>query len=167
MYPNRTVYLVAYRGYGASDGTPSERALFSDALALFDLARKRHVSVAVVGRSLGSGVASYLASMRPVERLGLVTPFDSLEHVAHSHYPIFPTGWMLKDRYDSVRYIARYRGPILVLRAGHDEVVPPADTDLLIAAMPVKPIVKQFPGADHNSIGDEDGYERALSEFMK
>jgi pimeloyl-ACP methyl ester carboxylesterase len=167
FFPRRTIYLLAYRGYGASDGEPSETALFSDALALFDDVRSRHAAVAVVGRSLGSGVATYLASRRPVERLALVTPFDSLAEVAQAHYPMFPVHWLLKDRYESMRYMRQYSRPILVLRAGRDNVVPAADTDRLLASMQKGPEVVTFPLAGHNSISDDPGYAAALSEFMK
>lgn len=167
LFPGRAVYLVDYRGYGASDGSPDERALFSDALALYDVAHARHASVAVVGRSLGSGVASYLASRRPLERLALVTPFDSLVAVAQSHYPLFPIGRIATERYESSRYIATYAGPVLVLRAGRDEVVPQESTDRLIAAMRARPTVKTFPLAGHNTISDDEQYGRDLADFMK
>jgi pimeloyl-ACP methyl ester carboxylesterase len=167
LFPHRTIYLLAYRGYGASGGEPSEHALFSDALALFDQVRSKQTSIAVVGRSLGSGVATYLASQRPVERMALATPFDSLANVAQAHYPMFPVHWLLKDRYDSVRYVRHYNGPILVLRAGRDEVVPSVDTDRLLYAMQKAPLVMTFPSAGHNSIADAPGYAAALSEFMK
>ena len=167
LFPGRTVYLVAYRGYGASDGSPSEQALFSDALALFDAVKTKHASVAVVGRSIGSGVACFLVSQRPVERLALITPFDSLEQVAQAHYPLFPINLLAKDRYESSRYIATYRGPILVMRAGRDEIVPSDSTDRLLAAMQTLPSVLDFPSAGHNSISDDPRYASALSEFMK
>ena len=69
---DRTVYLLAYRGYGASDGAPTEAALFGDALALYDDVRTRQQDIAVVGRSLGSGVATWLAAQRPLQKLVLV-----------------------------------------------------------------------------------------------
>ena len=167
FFPRRTIYLLAYRGYGASGGEPSEQALFADALALFDHVHSQHASVAVVGRSLGSGVATYLASQRPVERMALVTPFDSLANVAKAHYSMFPVDRLLKDRYESTRYVRQYSGPILVLRAGRDNVVPSADTDRLLASMQKTPLMVTFPSASHNSISDDPGYAAALSEFMK
>jgi uncharacterized protein len=81
-FPDHAIYLMQYRGYGASTGEPSEQALISDALALFDSIRKRHARIEVAGRSLGSGVAIQLASARPVARLVLITPFDSMRDVA-------------------------------------------------------------------------------------
>ncbi|WP_196411322.1 alpha/beta fold hydrolase, partial [Xanthomonas translucens] len=71
LLPDYSGYLLAYRGYGASDGTPNEAALIGDALALYDHVRaaKPHAEIAVLGRSLGSGVASQLAARRPLARL--------------------------------------------------------------------------------------------------
>ncbi len=169
LFPGRTVYLLAYRGYGASEGTPVEAELFGDALALYDQikAQHPHTPVAVIGRSLGSGVASYLASKRPVERLVLVTPFDSLVEVAQSHYPLFPVRWLLRERYDSTQYLPHYRGPLLILRAGQDRVVPPANTDRLLASLANGPRVVDFPDAGHDDISDHPGYSAAMQDFLR
>ena len=88
--------LVNYRGYGESDGKPSEAALFGDALAVFDaLARRPDVDasrIVLVGRSLGSGVAAYVAAERPVAAVVLISPYDSMTAVARRHYPWLPVG---------------------------------------------------------------------------
>lgn len=168
-FPDSSTYLVAYRGFGASEGTPDEQALFADALAVFDQVQARHpdAAIAVIGRSLGSGVASYLASQRPVARLALVTPFDSLANVVQTHYPWLPVRKLLKDRYESTRYLARYHEPVLVIRAGRDEVIPAANTDRLIASLAKPPQVIALPAADHNTIGDDPAYGAALIGFLK
>jgi uncharacterized protein len=169
LFPDRTVYLLSYRGYGASEGKPDQTALFGDALALYDHVSAQHpqAPIALIGRSLGSGVASYVASQRPVERLALVTPFDSLAAVAQSHYPMLPVSRLMRDRYDSTRYLPQYRGPLLVLRAGRDEVIPPTNTDKLLAALESKPKVIDFPQADHNDISDDPRYAGALRDFLR
>ena len=166
--PGHSVYLVAYRGYGASDGQPSQPALLADALAIFDHVQRAHPRhpVSLVGRSLGSGVASHVASQRPIGRLALVTPFDSLAAVAQAHYPWLPVRWLLRERYDSVAALAGYRGPVLVVRAGRDEVVPSANTDRLVAALPRPPQVVAMPQAGHNTL-DEAAYGRALGRFFE
>ena len=66
LYPDSSMYLMNYRGYGGSTGSPSEAALFSDALALYDKVADSHEAIIVMGRSLGTGVAIYLAESRPV-----------------------------------------------------------------------------------------------------
>lgn len=169
MFPDRTVYLLSYRGYGASEGKPDQTALFGDALALYDHvgAQHPHAPIAVIGRSLGSGVASYVASLRPVERLALVTPFDSLAAVGQSHYPALPVRWLMRDRYESTRYLPQYRGPLLVLRAGRDEVIPPANTDALLASLKNRPQAINFPQADHNDISQDPRYAEALRNFLR
>ena len=166
--PGHTVYLVAYRGYGASDGAPSRAALLDDALALFDHVQSRHpgAPVGVIGRSLGSGVASHVASRRPVQRLVLVTPFDRLGAVAASHYPWLPVRWLLREDYDSVAALRGYRGALLVVRAGRDEVIPPANTDRLVASLPRPPRVVAMADADHNRL-DRADYGRALRDFFE
>lgn len=150
--PAHTVYLIAYRGYGASDGQPDEAALFDDALALFDQVQSESPSrpIDVIGRSLGSGVASYLASQRPVSRLVLVTPFDSLASVAASHYPWLPVRWLLHDRFDSARHLDTYRKPVMVIRAGRDTIIPPANTDQLLAVLATPAQTLHLPGEGHN-----------------
>ncbi|MBS0431224.1 MAG: alpha/beta hydrolase, partial [Proteobacteria bacterium] len=65
IFADRSLFLLPYRGYGPNAGSPTESAIFSDALALYDGVRADHSRIAVVGRSLGSGVASYLAFRRP------------------------------------------------------------------------------------------------------
>lgn len=166
--PDYSVYLVAYRGYGASDGAPSQPALLADALAVFDRVQRSHpgAPVSLVGRSLGSGVASYVASQRRVGRLALVTPFDRLGDVAQAHYPWLPVRWLLRERYDSVRLLAGYEGPLLIVRAGRDEVVPPANTQRLIDSLRKPPRVVMLPEAGHNSL-DGDAYGRALARFFE
>src|SRR5580692_7402038 len=112
VFPHSDVYLVNYRGYGGSTGMPSEAALFADALAVFDYVQARHSAVSLIGRSLGSGVAVYVAARREIGRLVLVTPYDSIENVARRAYPAFPVSLLLRDKYASASRIAGVKAPI-------------------------------------------------------
>lgn len=167
-FPGRTVYVLAYRGYGASEGEPTEEALAGDAIALYDLVASLHPGgdIAVVGRSLGSGVAAHVAGARPVHRLVLVTPFDSLVGVARMHYPWLPVDLLMTDRYDSARHLAAYRGPVLVVSAGRDLVVPPDSTARLVAALPRPPQQVHVAQAGHEVALDEGAQARALEAFL-
>jgi pimeloyl-ACP methyl ester carboxylesterase len=161
--PRRALYLVNYRGYGGSTGAPTEAALFGDALAVYDHVRTRHARVAVVGRSLGSGVAAYLARERPVSHLVLVTPFDSIENVAGALYPFLPVRLLLRDKFDSASRIAGVRAPTLVVVAENDEVIPRARTDALVAKFPAAQVrVEVVRGATHNMLD----YEGLLPPFL-
>ncbi|MGH8480983.1 MAG: alpha/beta hydrolase [Nevskiaceae bacterium] len=162
--PGRALYLVNYRGYGGSSGSPSERALFDDALAVYDQVQARHPAVAVAGRSLGSGVAVHLASRRPVSRLVLVTPFDSIENVAAGIYPFLPVRLLLLDKFDSASRVAAVRAPTLVVIAERDEVIPRARTDALVAKFPAEQVrVEVVRGATHNALD----YEDLLAAFLE
>jgi len=158
-FPSTAIYLMHYRGYGDSSGTPSEKGLFSDALALFDRVHAEHPNIVVVGRSLGSGVAVYLASQRPVARLVLVTPFDSLQQVAAFHYPYLPVRWLLRDKYESWRYAPNVTAQTLIIAAGEDEIIPSVSTELLRTRF--KPGLVSYeviPGVGHNTISESPQY---------
>ncbi len=150
--PEHTVFLVAYRGFGHSTGEPSETALVADAIALFDHVAKQHRSVDVFGRSLGTGVAVQLAAVRPVRRLALVTPFDSMLRVAQAHYPWLPLSWLLKDRFESWQKAPQLTMPTLFVIGGQDSIVPPERGEALAAAMPRPPKILRIPDAQHNDI---------------
>lgn len=120
--PDTAIYLLHYRGYGGSSGKPSEGALFADALTLFDEVHPKHPDIDVVGRSLGSGIAVYVASKRPVARLVLVTPYDSLEDLATRQFPYLPAKWILLDKYESSRFAPQVSAPTLIMAADRDEI---------------------------------------------
>lgn len=165
--PGTSVYLVNYRGYGGSDGKPSESALFADALRLFDWLSGRHSQISAIGRSIGSGVAVHLASERPVERLVLITPHDSAAAIAKRLYPFYPVDWMLKDRYDNVVHAPRISVPVQVLVAANDRIIPREHSERLLQAFvhgSVERVV--IDGAGHNTISAFDDYWRAISAFM-
>lgn len=162
-FPGRALYLLHYRGYAGSSGSPSEQALVGDALALFDRVARTHRDVAVVGRSLGTGVAVQLASQRPVSRLVLVTPFDSLAGLAARQFPYFPVRWLLRDRYASSGYAPRVQAPTLLIVARHDEIIPPDSAERLLARFPAGVAqLRVIEGAGHNSISDHPAYIAAL-----
>ncbi len=152
--PRHALFFVNYRGYGGSTGSPSEAALFADALAVYDMVRSKHPNISVVGRSLGSGVAAYLASMRDVQRLVLVTPYDSILNVAQRHFPFFPISLILKDRFDSAARVPGIRASTLVIIAEQDEVILRKNTEALIERFPKEQITVQvISGGVHNDLG--------------
>jgi len=151
--PDRTWVFVNYRGYAGSTGVPSEAALVADARAVFDWLKPNHADIAVIWRSLGSGVAVQLAVSRPVSRLLLVTPFDSIVSVGRDALPWLPVSWLLKDRFESETYAPRVSCPTRVLIAQQDEVVAPAHARLLVKAFAAGVAEAiEVPGAGHNTM---------------
>lgn len=166
-FPEYAVYLLNYRGFGGSSGSPSEAAIAEDALALFDQVYASHPQIALVGRSLGSGVAVRLASQRPVQQLILVTPYNSLEEIAARQYPWVPVKWLLKDRFESGKYAAHIRVPTLLLAASNDEVIPRASTQRLLERFPQGvAVLRVVPDSGHNSISDRAQYLQWMGDVL-
>jgi fermentation-respiration switch protein FrsA (DUF1100 family) len=168
--PGAAWLIVNYRGYGASEGSPSERALVADALALYDHAAQLPgvdpKRIHAFGRSLGSGVAVALAAQRALGGVILVAPFDSLAAVAKRYYPYLPVDWMLRHRFDSIARAPDLRAPLLCLIAGNDDVIPPVHAERLFAAWggPKRKLV--LAGFDHNGTDAAPGFWPAVRRFL-
>lgn len=168
--PGASWLLMDYRGYGASEGTPSERALVADAKTLYDhaatLAGADPKRIYAFGRSLGGGVAVALAAERPLAGVILVTPFDSLAAVAKRYYWYLPVDWMLKHRFDSIALAPKLRLPLLCLIAGRDEIIPPLHGERLFDAWggPKRKVVLQEAG--HNSSDAHPMFWQSVRSFL-
>jgi uncharacterized protein len=158
-FPEHAVYGLHYRGYAGSAGEPSEDALREDAAAWLEHLQQRHRRIVLIGRSLGTGVAVRLAAERPIDRLVLVTPYDSIAAVAAGHYPWLPARWLVRDRFEAWKDAARVRSPTLLLVAEHDTVTPPArGHELHRHFLPGVAQLRTLPGTDHNSIVTHPAY---------
>jgi len=169
--PGWSLLLMNYRGYGASGGKPGETALFADALSIYDAMRVRPEfrgeRVAVMGRSLGSGVAVYLASRRPLAGAILVTPYDSITSLAQAHYPYLPVRWLLKHPFDSLALAPSLRQRALVLAAEQDVVIPPRHARTLYEAWAGPKSWYQLPDTDHDGISDHPDYWPLIARFLQ
>ncbi len=166
-FPNHTIYLVNYRGYSGSTGAPSEQALYTDALTVFDTLSLKYKKITIMGRSLGTGVSTYVAVNRVIEKLILITPFDSIEAIAKEQYPIFPISLLLQDKFDSVSRAPNIKVPTLIIVAEQDNIIPRDNTLNLVRAFS-PPILKArvFKGVGHGNVSHLDGYHQLLQSFM-
>lgn len=167
-FPGHAIYAPHYRGYGGSGGRPSEWALHADAAAVFEDVRSRHPDIDVIGRSLGSAVATRLAATKPVRKLVLVTPFDSILAIAGRLFPFLPVRLLLADRFETVKDAPQVAVPTLVITAGRDEVVPGDHTRRLIEAFRPGIVVERgFPAAGHNDVSLDPAYLDAIRTFLE
>jgi len=131
------VLLVEYPGYGRSAGRPSERSIATVVLAAYDWAvgdpRFDSARIVAYGRSLGGGPASRLAAERPVAALVLESSFTSVRSLAAR---FLAPGVLVRDPLDVLAALRPYRGPLLVVHGGRDEVIPVAHGRALAAAVP-------------------------------
>jgi uncharacterized protein len=161
--------LVSYRGYGGSEGSPSEATITADALRWYDHAVKElgATKVIVFGRSLGSGAAVFLASERKISSVVLVSPFDSLVEVAKHHYPYLPVRLMLRHPFDSIDRAPKLAMPLLCIAAAQDEVIPLAHSRRLYEAWAGPKQWLKLEGADHNGTDGIPAFWPAITAFLQ
>lgn len=164
--PEHSTYLMKYRGYSGAEGQATEQNLYADALALYDAIQAQHQEITVVGRSLGSGVATYLASKRAVHRLVLITPFDSITAVAQNLLPVFPVNWLLQDHYDSKSRAASIQADTMVIIAEHDQVIPRNNTNALLASFVPSQLQVLSIDAGHNDLDFDHRYFDTIQQFL-
>jgi len=161
--------LMNYRGYGMSEGRPGEQALYNDALAVYDsLARRADIDaerIVVMGRSIGTGVATYLALHRPITGAILICPFDSLVSIGKKHYPILPVALLLRHRFDSLSRAASIKTPLLALVAKDDEIVPRESSLRLIEGWGGPHTTALIDGG-HNTLQEYPGYWESIRQFL-
>lgn len=173
FFPGYSIYLVNYRGYGGSTGSPSEAGFYADALKVYDELEPKHRSIYLIGRSIGAAVATYLAAERRVKHLVLITPFDSALNMAREIYPFVPVKLLLKDRLDATVHARKVSSSVSVIVAGNDDIVPRARSEALIDAFDSDRIapdriatdrshVRIIKGASHNDIDGFTDYTEAL-----
>lgn len=162
-----SVYLIHYRGYGKSEGKPTEEGLYSDALAIYDAVKEEYESISLMGRSLGSGVAVYLAAHREIDKLVLLTPYDSIVKVAQVHYPFIPAHYVTRDRFEAFRYAPDISAAVLIITAELDRVVPVERALKLRDYFSADQVTyRMIPSAAHNNVTEFSEYRQLLTEFL-
>ncbi|MEN8190992.1 MAG: alpha/beta hydrolase, partial [Thermodesulfobacteriota bacterium] len=119
------------------------------------------------GRSIGSGVACYVASRKKVDGVILVTPFDSMEMVAKDHYRWLPVSLLMRHRFPSTKYTPLIKAPALVIYGGEDRIVLPPRTEALLKSLPKSTRVLRFAEAGHNDIQLYVPYWPTINGFIE
>ncbi|MBQ5946565.1 alpha/beta hydrolase [Massilia sp. ST3] len=170
LFPNMTVLAMNYRGYGESHGDPAETHMVEDGCAFYDwLAARGMVDaqrIAVVGRSLGSGVAVQVAKERPVHSVVLITPYDSILAIAKRRFRAMPIEYMLRHRFESIKYAPSLKAPTYVLRASEDDVVPHSHTDELVSKLAQLVADDTVPNSDHMNIPYLEATQALIASFL-
>ena len=165
--PHHTLYFVRYRGYANSKGAPSQDNLYADALRLFDAIKPKHKAIDIMGRSLGTGVAVYLAAKRHARKLLLATPYDSILLAAKKAYPWLPVSLILKDPFPSKDYAPAVDEQTEVILAKDDQKIPNISSQNLIKAFKKKPEVIVLRGTTHSAIVRHPLYVKTLQSFLE
>ncbi len=165
------VVLAEYPGYGGRPGTPSEKALVADARQTVQHVHEQFSEPLFVwGESLGCGVAAALAAdaSLPLRAVVLLTPWDNLPRMAQSAYWFLPARWIVRDKYDNTANLRKFKGPVAVLVAERDEIVPNAHSMLLYQSLAEPKKLWTFASAGHNSwpVSANEAWWREVMTFV-
>lgn len=165
------VLLIEYRGYGASEGRPSEEGTHRDALAAWNFLHAERAlpacRIVLFGESLGGAVAARLATSVPAAGLILFSAFSSIADIAAYHYRFLPVRRLLQLNYPTRDYVARAAQPVLVMHSADDEIVPFAQAQLILQGAGDRAVFVQTAG-DHNSgfLQSEFLIQKAIASFL-
>ena len=154
-----------YRTYGKSKGVLNEEAFYTDAQYCYDYLKERYeeASITVYGRSLGTGMATFVASKNNPKQLVLETPYYSITDVAQSRFPVFPANWLLSYKFESFKYMQNIRCPITIFHGTSDYVISYASAKKLFLASKDKNIdFVTIEGGGHNNLRDYDAYRKKI-----
>ncbi len=120
------VWMGDYPGFGKSTGERTEKLLYEQAMQMYRLARAKFPpdSIIIYGKSLGTGIAAYLASMEDCRSLVLETPYYSIPAVFGCYAPIYPVGRMITYKIPTHEYLQDVRAPVTILHGTRDGVIP-------------------------------------------
>jgi fermentation-respiration switch protein FrsA (DUF1100 family) len=165
------VFALDYRGYGRSEGKPSEDGLYRDARAAYDwlVQRTPPEKIVVLGKSLGGGPACELASTVPVGGLIAQSAFTSAKDMSRIVMKLFPARWFMRTRYDNLAKVPSIRCPKLFIHGRQDEMIPFRMGEALFAAAAEPKENAWFDRGDHNWLIDANGkaYFDVLRRFLE
>ena len=167
-YMDKNILSFYYRGYGLSKGDISEKNLFEDALKIYDFAKKdKNVkNIIIMGRSLGTGIATYLTYKKDVKKVILVSPYDSILKVAQEKFPFVPA-FMLKDKFESDKYAKEIETPMLAIYSINDKVVTKEHSKKLIKSWKGKVRVIEINGYNHGTVANHPDVLKGIKIFLK
>lgn len=133
------VWMIDYPGFGKSTGIFSEQGLYDWALTLYKLARARFTpdSIVIYGKSMGTGIAAHLASVRDCRYLVLETPYYSMPSIIDNYLPIYPVNKMIHYKLPTWQYLQNVTAPVIIFHGSADWVIPYRNAERL------KPFLKQ------------------------
>lgn len=166
---NYDLVIMDYRSYGKSKGRLSESALYEDGQLFYDYVIRQYKEEEVIlyGRSLGTGIATRLASQNNPGKIILETPYYSLKDIGQKKFPYLPVKWLLKYEFNSYEYVQNISCPIVVFHGSNDEVIPLESGKKLFESIPNSD--KEFylvQGGRHNNLASFETYLKGIRKTL-
>ncbi|UCC23081.1 MAG: alpha/beta hydrolase [Planctomycetota bacterium] len=165
-------FIFDYRGYGDSEGKPSEEGTYLDAMAAYNwLTKVKNVPanrIIIFGRSLGGSIAAQLAGKVDAGALIIESGFTSYVDMGRKFYPYMPVRWFARFSYSTIDYIRKVRCPVLIIHSRNDEIVPfEFGLELYEAANEPKEFVELFGSHNGSFLVSREIYNRAWAKWLK
>ena len=163
------VFLLDYRGYGKSEGTiSSQQQFYDDVQAGYDEVKKRYSedSIVVLGYSIGTGPAAYVASVNQPKLLILQASYFSLSDMMKHTYPIIPT-FLLKYKFNTYKYLEACKMPVVIFHGDADEIIYYGSSLKLQEKMKPGDSLITLTGQGHNGITGNPQYVNALEQILQ
>ena len=161
------VWMMDYPGFGKSTGKRNEQVIYQDAMLLYKMAIAMQPSenIIIYGRSMGTGVASQLASVRDCRHLILETPYYNIDALAKHYFPIYPVNPMSKYSFPTNEYLKFVKAPITIIHGTHDEVIPYKQAKKLKQENPVINFITIEKGK-HNNLSEYPMFNKTIAAIL-
>ncbi len=166
-----SIFIFDYRGYGMSEGSPTENGTYLDAEAAWQyLNRERSIPanhLIIFGRSLGGAIAAWLATQQPAAAVILESTFTSVEDMARHYYPYLPVRWLLRIKYPTIERMSGIKSPLLLIHSADDDIVPFTQGQALFNnARQPKTFLKIHGDHNYGFIENESLYLNGIKTFL-
>lgn len=170
LFKDWAFLLINYPGYGKSEGKPGQKSFYKAALEIYDYAVSRNEvdaeNIVVMGRSIGSGSAVFLAHERDVKAVVLISPFESIRAVARSAMPFLPVNLILRHKFLSKNYASEISSPMIAFYGTADQIIPPSHTRKLESYWKGPSRLVELQGYDHNDIFESRQMWEEITGFL-
>lgn len=148
------VLMIDYPGFGKSTGKLTEQKLYDWAMQVYKIARKRFSadSIIIYGKSMGTGIAAQLASVRDCQRLILETPYYDFPAVVKHYLPVYPVKWMLHYEIPTWQYLQKVTAPVTIFHGTRDRIVPYRNSKRLLPFLKQTDEIITLKGGSHNNL---------------
>ena len=162
------VWMIDYPGFGKTTGKRTEETMYADAAMIYKMARSKFSKehIIIYGKSLGTGVATQLASVSDCKRVLLETPYYSIDALLKHYAFIYPVSWMSKFHFPSNQYIKKIESPVTLFHGTKDEVIPYKQAVRLAKENPGVQLVT-IEGGRHNNLNDSPVFQQQLNAILQ
>ncbi len=162
------VWMIDYPGYGKSTGPLTEQRLYDFAEQFYKLAQMRFAndSIVIYGKSLGSGIATWLASRKNCKRLILETPYYSITSLCKRYFPIYPIERLIHYKIPSYQYLKEVTAPVTIFHGTSDWVITYNNAQRLIPSLKKSDEFITIPGGSHNDLNNFPLFHHKLDSLL-